>query len=487
MLFTTPAFLIFFAIVGVAYYALPRYQMQLVLLASCLFYGYFSLPYLALFSVLALCNFILAQKIEAAAARKKILLTFGIVLNLAVLCLYRFVLFPDANTAALGDFLHWNYGAWSLSLLWPIGLSYLVFQAISYLVDVHRAVYPAERSFVLYLSFVLFFPKLLAGPVEKPSFLLPQLKLEHRFDGARIRAGLERMLWGFFKKLVIADNIALLVAHVYLGVPGNSAAPLLFLLILYPFQMYADFSGYVDIALGIAAILGIELTENFNRPFSSHSITEYWRRWHISVSTWFRDHVYFPLTYSKTMRSWPRRYAALFATFLISGLWHSATWTFFAFGLFNACVRILDSATLNVRLLLWALVDGLRMPRLSGALQILFTYLLTCFSLLFFGAPSIDDAFYVLEHLPQALQLLFYPPAGDPALLSFAALGISVGLFAAVVAAIIAMELVQYAAARGYTLGSYSRPVRYGTYLALLSATLLFGNIGPVSFIYFRF
>jgi alginate O-acetyltransferase complex protein AlgI len=250
--------------------------------------------------------------------------------------------------------------------------------------------------------------------------------------------------------------------------------------------MYADVSGYTDIALGAALILGIELSENFNRPFSSHSITEYWRRWHISISTWFRDYVYFPLAYSKK-KTGVRRYAALFSTFLVSGLWHGATWPFFAFGLTNATYRVLDGATAGARQRVWSAVDALKVPWLSGALQIILTFCLTVISLLFFGAPSIGAAWFVLTHLTQGLGALLHLSYIQDQLLIPASIGINSDIFIGVILAIAAMEIVQYLAARGRSLQTYPRSVRWGAYVALLVMIATFGNFGGIPFIYFRF
>ena len=468
-------FLPFFTIVCAVYFLLPsRFQNSLLLLASLLFYACIAPYYLPLFISLTLFNFVFAQWIESHVDLYRRLLFFAaIATNLAILCAFRYFDFLNIHASEIARILDWNYSASSVSLLLPIGLSFLVFQSISYVVEVYRGKYSAEKSFVPYALYSLFFARILSGPIERPSSFLPQLASARGLDRQRVVFGLERILWGFFKKIVIADNIALLTTHVWSNLPGASGFTLFLLAFLYPFQMYADFSGYVDIALGSAGVLGIRLTENFNHPFSSRSITEYWQRWHMSLSNWLRDYLYYPLAFSGARKTQLRRYISLFVTFVLIGLWHGAHWTFFAFGIINGTYRVLNSALSAPLARVWQITDSARLP--TAALQMIATYCLTVVSLLFFGAPSVPEAWYVLTHM-------FTMTMADSS-----SIGIPLVTLMAVLVAIVSMEIVQWRAARGETTIDYIPLARWSSYGAIFAMIIIFGNLHPLPFIYFQF
>ncbi len=270
MLFNSISFLIFFPIVVAGYYLLPhRFRTLWLLLASCYFYMAFVPKYILILFFLITIDYFLGIQLEKVANRKRLFfLIISIIANLGTLFIFKYFNFFNVNVAALAQFLHWNYSYSVLQIILPLGLSFHVFQSLSYVIEVYRKKFTAERNYLTYALYVMFFPQLVAGPIERPQHLLPQFKLEHNFDAHKARLGLERMLWGFFKKLVIADQIGLIVNFMFLHLPVDGPS-LIVLAILFTYQIYCDFSGYCDIAIGAALVLGFDLTENFNRPFSS--------------------------------------------------------------------------------------------------------------------------------------------------------------------------------------------------------------------------
>lgn len=481
MLFHPLTLLVSFLVFCGVYFSLPkRFQTFSLLVASCAFYAFFSIPYTALLLALSLATFALARGMENAAQCRRSLLVFSLLINLATLVAFRYFIFPDANVAARA-LLHWNYVTGPFSFLWSVGLSFAVFQNVSYAIEVYRRTIPAETGFVAYASYVMFFPKLLSGPIVRPKIFLPQLEHEHRFDSRRMRDGLERILWGAFKKIVIADNIAVLTAYVYAHLASVDGPALFLLAVLYPFQIYADFSGYADIAIGGALILGFHVSENFNRPFAARSFTEFWQRWHMSLSNFLRDYLYFPIAYANGKKTALRRYFGFAATFLISGIWHGALWTYFAFGLFNGATRILNTLSSHVLRHVWNITDKFS-SRLTVVIQIIATFTLVAITHVLFSAPTIGDAWYVLSHMLPGLRFLV-----DPSYVNVSVIGMGACTLALVIVAIIVMEIVQYLSASGRTLEQYSLSFRIGAYCSLALAIAWFGAPALQPFIYFRF
>src|SRR3989338_1605290 len=350
MLFNSFSFLVFFPVVLITYYVLPyRVRPFFLLLASCFFYMAFVPKYILILFFLITVDYFLGKAIEGAKGRKRrVYLVVSILSNIGVLFFFKYFNFFNENVAQLAHFLDWNYSPMLLSIALPLGLSFHVFQSLSYVIEVYRGKVPAERNYFTYALYVMFFPQLVAGPIERPGHLLPQFKAPHHFDRVNVVRGLERMGWGFFKKLVIANNIAPMVTHLY-NQPSLEGPQVLLLATLFAYQLYADFSGYSDIAIGAARTLGYNLTENFNRPFASRSITEFWRRWHISLSNWIRDYLYYPLVLGGTPHSALRLYASLFFTFVAIGLWHGAAWTYVLFGVLHGTYLVIGSGTLSWR------------------------------------------------------------------------------------------------------------------------------------------
>jgi len=399
MLFNSFSFLIFFPAVVIAYYALPhRARVLLLLLVSCFFYMAFVPQYILVLFFLITVDFFLGKAIEKReGSERKMLLLLSVFANLGTLFFFKYFNFFNENVDAIAQFLNWNYSPLILSIALPLGLSFHVFQSLSYVIEVYRRRYGAEKNILTYALYVMFFPQLVAGPIERPGHLIPQFRQEHTFDAERIRSGLERMLWGFFKKIVIADNLASYVNPVYLSPDEHSGLALLLATVFFAFQVYCDFSGYSDIAVGSAKVLGYDLTINFNRPFFSSSIAEFWRRWHISLSNWLRDYVYYPLALRKKGSVRYRIVSAVLITFVLVGLWHGAAWTFVAFGVLHGSFLAVGQLSERWRKKAVSFLGLSQLPKLMLLWKTLTTFALACAGFVFFRAHSLSDAFLIFK------------------------------------------------------------------------------------------
>lgn len=394
MAFNSISFLIFFVIVAIAYFLLPhKFQWMLLLLASCFFYMVFIPAYIFVLFLLIFVDYFAGVFIaKSKKKRRKWFLIISILANCGVLFSFKYVNFFASNITQLASFLHWNYSLPVLKIILPIGLSFHTFQSLSYVIEVYRGNQKAERHLGRYALYVLFFPQLVAGPIERPGQLLPQIRKKHLFSSTQALLGLQRMAIGFFKKTVIADRTALLVNQVYNNVTMYQGVPLLLATIAFAWQIYMDFSGYTDIALGAAQVLGFQLMENFNFPYSAGSVKEFWARWHISLSSWFRDYVYIGLGGNRV--SWIKHARNIFISFLLSGLWHGANWTFIIWGLLNGVYLLLYAA---VKKYVHLQVRGYKKIQQIG--NILLTFFLITFSWIFFRANTLSDSVYVVQNV----------------------------------------------------------------------------------------
>jgi len=349
MLFNSVEFLVFFPIAAMGYYLIP-YKYRYLWLLACSYYFYScwnpSYTLLILFStIITWLSGITLEKIKTAnlpkrkdIRYKKISIGISICLNLAVLGYFKYANFFIQNINQVFKHIHLVYQIPAVDVLLPVGISFYTFQALGYTIDVYRGDIHAERNLFRYALFVSFFPQLVAGPIERSKELLGQLKEKHNFSFERIRSGFMLMLWGYFLKLVIADRIAIFVDAVYGDYIKYSGWYLIIASILFALQIYCDFSGYSVIAMGAAEMMGFRLTDNFNAPYFSRSVAEFWRRWHISLSSWFRDYIYIPLGGSR--KGSRRKYVNLMIVFLVSGLWHGAQWGFVVWGGLMDCIRL---------------------------------------------------------------------------------------------------------------------------------------------------
>ena len=392
MLFNSIEFLLFFPIVVMLYFAIPhRYRWVLLLAASYIFYMFWKPEYIILIIFSTLVDYyagLMMDRHEDKKRRKKYLL-LSLLVNLGLLFLFKYFNFFNAELGRLYSIVsHQDYSIGSLRILLPMGISFYTFQTLSYSIDVYRGKRKAEKHFGYFALYVTFFPQLVAGPIERSDRLLPQLREKHAFSYDNLMDGILRMCWGFFKKIVIADRVAALVNIIYGNLYDYNGIYLIIATIGFAIQIYCDFSGYSDIAIGAARIMGIDLMENFKMPYFSKSINEFWTRWHISLSTWFKDYLYIPLGGNRT-KTKAQYYRNIMIVFLVSGFWHGAEWTFLIWGFLHGAVQIMERVFKNEKLS--NIVPGF-------AKQVL-TLLFVCFAWIFFRADNISDAAYIITHV----------------------------------------------------------------------------------------
>jgi D-alanyl-lipoteichoic acid acyltransferase DltB (MBOAT superfamily) len=334
---------------------------------------------------------------NAKGKRRKFFLICSLVANIGILVIFKYYNFINENFS----FLLKEFGISNpipyLSILLPIGLSFHTFQAMSYTIEVYRGNENAEKHFGIYALYVMFYPQLVAGPIERPQNLLHQFRQRHQFDSDRVFAGLKIMIWGLFKKLVVADRLGIFVNGAYNNVDQQNGMTLILATIFFSFQIYCDFSGYSDMAIGAAKVMGFDLMANFRRPIFAKSTGEFWKRWHISLSTWFKDYLYFPMGGNKG--SVPRWYFNLMVVFLISGLWHGANWTYIIWGGINGFYLVFAIVTKKYRTQFNTLIGIDKFPKIHLFIQIIITFLLISFSRVFFRAKSIGDAITVIKKM----------------------------------------------------------------------------------------
>lgn len=360
--------------------------------------------YILILLVTILIDYYAGIKIEdETGKRKKVYLILSIISTCLVLAVFKYFNFLELNVSALAHFLHWNYNPTLLAIVLPIGLSFHTFQSLSYVIEVYRGSQKAERNFGIYSLYVMFYPQLVAGPIERPQNLLHQFYEKHSFDYSRVTFGLQRMMWGFFKKIVIADNLAFYVDKVYKVAPEYSGITLLTATIFFAIQIYCDFSGYSDIAVGSAQVMGFKLMDNFKNPYFSNSIQEFWNRWHISLSTWFKDYLYIPLGGNRVNTI--RWIFNIVVTFLISGLWHGANWTFVVWGLLHGTYLAVYSLIKKYR----ALIPIPPITSIYGKFgSKLLTFFLVVIAWVFFRAPTMRDALYIAKQSLYGIGTVMY-------------------------------------------------------------------------------
>jgi D-alanyl-lipoteichoic acid acyltransferase DltB (MBOAT superfamily) len=481
MLFNSFQFFVFFPIVTLAYFVLPhRYRWVWLLAASCYFYMAFVPVYILILFFTIAVDYAAGILIETAEGRKKqLLLAASILGNIGVLAFFKYSNFFQANLAAMAAALDWNYPLQLLNIVLPLGLSFHTFRSLSYTIEVYRGNLHAERHAGLFALYVMFYPELVAGPIERPQNLLPQLRERHEFDYERVTDGLKLMAWGFFKKLVIADRLADFVNPIYNQPAGYPGVALALATILFAYQIYCDFSGYSDIATGAAQVMGFRLMRNFQRPYFAGSIADFWRRWHISLSTWFRDYLYVPLGGNRVAR-W-RWQLNLFVTFLVSGLWHGANWTFVAWGALHGLYLLLSIWTTGTRASISRVLGLDRSPNLLRFVQVGVTFSLVTFAWIFFRASSIQDAFLIIQRIFSSSG---YSSTIRETLLSYLNMS-KVGIVSVIFLSI--AELVQAKASVRVVLRRQPAWLRWAAYYVLVMSILLWGKFSDQRFIYFQF
>jgi alginate O-acetyltransferase complex protein AlgI len=529
MLFNSLSFLIFFLIVSSLYFSLPhRFRWILLLGASCFFYMCFVPIYIVILAATITVDYVAGILIERtpAPARKKAYLVMSIVSVCAILFVFKYFNFFNNNLAALARVLHWNYPIKTLRVILPIGLSFHTFQSLSYVFEVYRGRQRAEKHFGLYSLYVMYFPQLVAGPIERPQNLLHQFKEVKHFDWQRLWNGASLSLWGLFKKVVVADSLAIYTDTIYNNSRQHTGTSLLVATYFFAIQIYCDFSGYSDIARGISRIYGIELMKNFETPYFAKSISEFWSRWHISLSTWFRDYVYIPLGGNRVSLAW--NMFNIGVVFLISGLWHGANWTFVIWGALHGMyylvwrslvpstaevsrsqtpmktnmmptseeARIEGSSESGIGLPLWlsfvggriaavglvpvrlfTLANKVRVSRawnyLRDGFLILLTFHLVLLSWVFFRAENVSTALETLRRIAADHGPLFWDPIIVQGVLAILLLG--------------ALDVFHRRSGFWDSLDKFPKWPRLAYAVALLFGIVLFGVDSGTQFIYFQF
>ena len=413
MLFNSIDFAIFLPIVFTIFWVFQsngiRTQNLILLGASYLFYGWWDWRFLSLIILSSLLDFYLAKEMHHRQdeKRRKHLLWCSLAFNLGMLGLFKYFNFFIENFVTAFQFFGQDIGSGSLSIILPVGISFYTFQTLSYSIDVYRKKIKPTDDLVAFSTFVAFFPQLVAGPIERASNLLPQFSKIKKFKYLAAADGCRQILWGFFKKLVIADNCAGYVNIIFENSHELTGSILVIGAILFAFQIYCDFSGYSDIAIGIARLFGFNLKQNFAFPYFSRNVGEFWRRWHISLSTWFRDYLYIPLGGSKN-----KPFRNILIVFLLSGLWHGANWTFIIWGALNVLL-FLPSFYLNKnRKYTGGIAENKWLPGPKETISIILTFTLITFTWIFFRAESLEQAFQYINNMANWNQdsFRFIPP-----------------------------------------------------------------------------
>ena len=479
MLFNSLQYAVFLPIIFALYWALPhKYRQPLLLAASYYFYMSWNVKYVALILFTTAVSYTAAVLLERTdrSGKRRLLLMAALVACLGVLFVFKYFDFFFASLAAVLQRFVIPLHPTTLNLLLPVGISFYTFQTLSYVIDVYRGDVEAERNFMTYALFVSFFPQLVAGPIERTKNLLPQLKAEHTFDYNQATYGLKLMAWGYFKKLVVADNLAVYVDRVFDNVYSFQGFALLLAAFFFTIQIYCDFSGYSDIARGTAKLLGIDLMENFKSPYFSASIQEFWSRWHISLSTWFRDYVYIPLGGNRVSKA--RHYWNLLVTFLISGLWHGANWTFVIWGGLHGLAQIGENAL------------RLRREERRGSvrwwLRVLLVFVFVMLAWVFFRAQTLNEAVYVFRHMLDGIGA----PAGY---FRNGLKAIEMGMYGflrSIFVYLLPLFAFDLFALRIDLITAISQKrvlIRYSFYCLLMLSLIFFHAIGEFSFVYFQF
>ena len=462
-------------LVFIFYWLLKRWSIRcqnlLLLVASYFFYGCWDWRFLGLIAFSSAVDYCIGIRLEATeeAESRKRWLWCSVVLNLGVLGFFKYYGFFVESFVAAMQSLGIQANIPALKIILPVGISFYTFQSLSYTIDVYRRQIRATHDVIAFFTFLSFFPQLVAGPIERASHLLPQFLTPRNFDYRLAKDGLRQILWGLFKKIVIADNLAGLVDNIFVNYRDYGASVLCLGALYFAIQIYCDFSGYSDIAIGSARLFGFDLTRNFAYPYFSRDIGEFWRRWHISLSTWFRDYVYIPLGGSRGGRRW-KHFSVLLITFVVSGFWHGANWTFVVWGFLHALFYLPLVISNRHKRNQETVAQGRWLPTLRETLQMSVTFTLTSLAWVFFRADSLAHATDYLFRIatsewtmPQMLRGLPY------------------------VAVLLVAEWIQREKGHALAIESASPVTRWMVYYGVIICIFLFGNTGNVPFIYFQF
>jgi D-alanyl-lipoteichoic acid acyltransferase DltB (MBOAT superfamily) len=478
MFFNSPEFFIFLSLVFAGYCLLQarlRLQNLLIVIASYVFYGWWDWRFLFLMAFTSLWSYafcLLEMNLPQASRRSKFLLAMSVLVNLGILGFFKYYNFFIDQIRFVCMAAGMELSLPSLQVILPVGISFYTFQALGYTIDVYRRSVVPTRDPVAFFAFISFFPQLVAGPIERASALLPQFLRPRVFDYAEAVSGCRQMLWGFFKKVLVADSCAV-VANTLLNTPDPAGLDVWVGMLCFTFQIYGDFSGYSDIAIGCARLFGIRLMRNFNSPYFAQDIAEFWRRWHISLTTWFRDYVYIPLGGSRC-GTW-KQIRNTFIIFLVSGFWHGANWTFIAWGLFHAlCFLPLLLRGQNRRYIAEMVSSDRLFPSCREVARMLSTFLLVVVGWVFFRSPDLTTACHWLYEMATGWCDWSGLRCGE--LLTYN-LFVPLGLF-------VALEWL--GRGQAYPPLPRNRVLRWGVYY-LAVILIMVWRVVPQSFIYFQF
>lgn len=500
MLFNSFGYAVFLPAVFFLYWLIPpKFRWGFLLLTSCFFYAAWGPAYLLVLFAVILVTYISALLLDrvrpqTSAGRqssgknrssfpRRIVLFLSILFCFGLLFFYKYLNFFSENVSALFQRLSIPMQPLTIRLALPIGISFYIFQAVSYLVDVYKGKIRAERHLGIFAVYLSFFPKVMQGPIERGSSLLPQLRSPRRFSYEQATYGLKLMAWGYFKKLVVADGLSVYVSQVYDNLPSYTGFSLVLATFFYAIQLYCDFSGYTDIALGSAGILGIRLSPNFRSPYFASSIKDFWGRWHLTLSGWLRDYIYIPLGGNRVGRI--RHALNIMITFLVSGLWHGASWNYVLWGGIHGALQVLEGFFPWNRKTSRFQTDK-RLHALLCIVTVPVTFLLVCFAWIFFRAATISDAFYVIRNM--------FAGIGSPvSYIHDCALqmGLSFSNLVYHCLPLIPLFLFDLASMKTDVIALISRQrffIRWPVYILLLLAILLFSEKGVTTeFIYMQF
>ncbi len=476
MLFNSFSFALFLPITFALYWILPhKFRWVFLLLSSYFFYMCWNPAYIFLIILTTVITYLSARFIERSSSTKKRkwILAGAVISCLGILFVFKYFNFFFASLEQILHFFSIPFSTVVADLILPVGISFYTFQTMSYVIDVYRGKIGAERHFGYYATFISFFPQLVAGPIERADHLLPQIKAEHVFDYQLATYGLKQMAWGYFKKMVIADTLAVYTGSVFTNPTDYHGMSLVLAILAFTLQIYCDFSGYSDIAIGTAKLFGIRLVDNFRAPYFSASFQEFWRRWHISLSEWMRDYVYIPLGGNRKGRA--RQNVNLISTFLVSGLWHGANWTFVVWGGLHGLAQVVERY----------LPKRKKNVKVGRILNIIVVFLFVALAWTFFASESLSDAVYIISHLFEGI--------GNPA--AYLHNGMQTNLpwesIRCLVISIFLLGIFDYASLKCDVIekiSSMKKGVRWSIYTAFLVWLLMNIQIADNSqFIYFQF
>lgn len=483
MLFNSNAFYVFLPIVFAIYWMMPqRLRWFVLLISSYYFYMSWNVKYVTLILLTTVVSYGTALLMERTEdkRKRKLCMVAALVICFGVLFFFKYFNFLSESVVSILQRLAIPVHEVTLNLMLPVGISFYTFQTLSYVIDVYKGEVKACRHFGKYATFISFFPQLVAGPIERTRNLLPQIEGTHTFDSDKAIHGAKMIAWGFFKKIAIADSIACYVDVIYNYVQGYTGFPLLVATLLFTFQIYCDFSGYSDIAVGVAELLDIDLMTNFKSPYFSSSIKEFWSRWHISLSTWFRDYLYIPLGGNR--KGALRTQLNLVITFLVSGLWHGANWTYVLWGAIHGLGQVAEKV--------WHRFFPPKKER--SWLRIFLTFAFVSFAWIFFRSNTISDAGYVVTHIFAGISdPVSYLTEGYQAF-RLASLTQTTGLKTLLLCGVCILVLLLHDYIELKTsiwewLGRFQKPIRYALYFILLFVVLYSRQLGEYEFVYFQF